>query len=78
MNDTQTSDDDVTRSTGVDPEQHPADAIAELDPADAPAAAERYASELAAELEEAGAASADPVQLQADLGDDDDRSQPDT
>lgn len=75
MNDTHTSD-DVTRSTGADAESHPADAIAELDPADAPAAAEGYASELAAELEEAGAAPTDPVQLQADLGDDD-RSQPD-
>lgn len=78
MNDTHTSDDDVTRSAAADPEPHPADAIARLDPADAPPAAERYASELAAELEESGAASADPVQLQADLGDDDDLSQPDT
>jgi len=49
----------------------PVDALAAMDPADAPGAAERYAAELAAALEEAGAEAANPVQLRADLGDDD-------
>lgn len=49
--------------------QHPAEVLAALDPADAPAVAEKYAYELATELEKAGAAPAEPVQLQADLGD---------
>ena len=48
----------------------PVAALADLDPADAPAAAERYAASLAEELEEAGASPSQPVQLQADLGTD--------
>jgi len=48
---------------------HPVEVLAGLDPAEAPAAAEKYAYELAAELEEAGATPAEPVQLRADLGD---------
>ncbi|MCP3998679.1 MAG: hypothetical protein GY722_26955 [bacterium] len=43
--------------------------LAAMDPADAPGAAERYALELAKDLEDAGAAAPDPVQLSADLGD---------
>jgi predicted component of type VI protein secretion system len=69
MDHTHTSDTGVGPSTEDPMHQHPADALADLDPADAPAPAERYAHELATELEEAGAAPADPVQLQADLGD---------
>jgi hypothetical protein len=69
MNDTHTPEEDVRAANPADvAAEHPADAIAELDPADAPAAAERYASELAAELDEVGVANTDPVQLQADLG----------
>lgn len=45
------------------------DHLADLDPADAPQAAEEYAAKLAADLEAAGAPAADPVQLRADLGD---------
>lgn len=56
----------MTESEGDDP----VDALAAMDPADSPGAAERYAAELAAELEEAGAEAATPVQLRADLGDD--------
>jgi hypothetical protein len=66
MNDTHTPEEDVS---AVVADAHPADAIADLDAADAPAAAEKYASELAAELDEVGVAGADPVQMQADLGD---------
>ncbi len=69
MDHTHTSDTGVGPSTEDPTHQHPADALADLDPADAPAPAERYAYELATELEEAGAVPADPVQLQADLGD---------
>jgi hypothetical protein len=67
MNDTHTFDDDMT----TDPAdgKHPVDELAEMDPADVPGAAERYAATLAAELEDAGAAAPDPVQLRADLGD---------
>lgn len=69
MNDTHTPDDDVPVSAVDGAEEHSVEAIASLDPADAPIAAERYAGELAAELEDVGADSADPIQLQADLGD---------
>ena len=55
-------------AAGPPPEPHPIDNLAALDPAEAPEAAEEYAQELAAELEEAGAAT-EPVQLQADLED---------
>lgn len=67
MNNTHGSDlpDDVTADRD---ETHPADALAALDPADAPAAAEQYAERLAAELEGSGGADSNPVQLQADLG----------
>ena len=67
MNDTHEQDREgaVTGAT----EEHPVDTLAGMDPADAPAAAEGYAAELAAELEDAGASSPDPVQLRADLGD---------
>ena len=65
MNDTHTPEEDVSTAVA---DGHPADAIAELDAADAPAAAEQYASELAAELDAVGVTDADPVQLQADLG----------
>ncbi len=61
MNDTHTSDNDG--------KNHPVDGMAQLDPADTPAAAEQYAADLAAELEQVGETVADPVQLQADLGD---------
>ena len=44
--------------------------LAELDPADAPAAAEALAADLASELEAAGTPAPEPVQLRADLGDD--------
>ena len=47
----------------------PIDELAAMDPADAPPHAEQYAMDLAAELEEVGAAASDPVQLQADLND---------
>lgn len=53
-------------------ENHEEDAVeklAAMDPADAPGAAERYALELAKDLEDADAAPPDPVQLSADLGD---------
>ncbi len=46
------------------------DALAAMDPADAPGAAERIAAELAAELEDAGGTATQPVQLRAELGDD--------
>ncbi len=59
------NEDNMTESDS----QHPVDALADLDPADAPGAAERYAAKLAAELEDAGASAPDPVQLRADLGD---------
>lgn len=59
---------DDTHSGDID-EGDPITELAALDPADAPSAAEAYAAELAAELEEAGAQPAQPVQLQADLGD---------
>ncbi|MEA2002827.1 MAG: hypothetical protein U9N84_13215 [Actinomycetota bacterium] len=72
MDDTHTSDTGVGSSAEDPAHQHPADALADLDPADAPAPAEQYAYELATELEEAGAVPADPVQLQADLGDGED------
>ena len=65
MNDTHTPEEDVSAAVG---NGHRADAIAELDAADAPAAAEQYASELAAELDGVGVTDGDPVQLQADLG----------
>ena len=68
MNDTHANE---TEDTVGDP--NPAtdavDAIAAMDPADAPGAAERLAAELAEDLEEAGASAPDPVQLRADLGD---------
>ena len=51
-------------------EEDPVDALAAMDPADAPGAAERYAAELAVDLEDAGAEATNPVQLRADLGDD--------
>ena len=66
---------DDTHASDIDNE-NPADdteaddavaALAALDPADAPRAAEQYAADLAAELEAAGGQAADPVQLQADL-----------
>lgn len=69
MNDTHTFEPIGDEPPRSDTGRHPVDDIAALDPADAPAAAERYAMELAAELEAAGAAPPDPVQLQADLGD---------
>ena len=51
------------------PEPDFVEALQEMDPADAPGAAERLAADLAADLEEVGAAPSDPVQLRADLGD---------
>ena len=69
MNHTHTSHDDGT-GTGADGEEtHPVDGFAGLDPADAPAAAEQYAADLAAELEQLGESATQPVQLQADLDD---------
>ncbi len=47
----------------------PVEAMAELDPADAPEAAEQLARELAGELEEAGGEATQPVQLRAELDD---------
>lgn len=44
-------------------------ALADLDPAEAPTAAEALAADLAAELEAAGSPPDEPVQLRADLGD---------
>jgi len=58
---------DDTHTTDID-DGDPIAELAELDPADAPKAAEAYAAQLAAELEEAGAPPANPVQLRADLG----------
>jgi hypothetical protein len=67
MNDTHGFEPD--ESLPSDEAQHPVDRLAALDPADAPDVAERYAVELAAELEESGGTAPDPVQLQADLDD---------
>ncbi len=69
MDDTHTFEPTDDELPGNDADGDPIDALAALDPADAPAAAERYADELATELEDAGATPPDPVQLQADLGD---------
>ena len=60
-----TTEHDIARKSEGDT----VEALAAMDPADAPAAAERYALELAADLEDAGAAAPAPVQLSADLGD---------
>ena len=67
MNDTHDSEHDGAAPAGSLPD--PVEAMAELDPADAPAAAEDLARELASELEEAGGQAAQPVQLRAELGD---------
>jgi hypothetical protein len=67
MNDTHTPEGEMTPNPAG--ANHPIDELAALDPADAPGAAEQYAASLAAELEDAGAAAPDPVQLEADLGD---------
>lgn len=69
MNDTHTTGPTNDRSSNDGSPQHPVDELAALDPAEAPAAAEQYARELAGELEAAGAAAPEPVQLQADMGD---------
>lgn len=69
MNDTHTPDDSADAVSSPGPGGHPAEEIAAMDPAEAPAAAERYAAELAAELEGAGGTPQEPVQLQADLDD---------
>jgi hypothetical protein len=69
MNDTHTADIDDGLGHGDSGPGDPIANLAALDPADAPKAAEDYARELAAELEEAGAPPANPVQLRADLGD---------
>jgi hypothetical protein len=67
MNDTHASGiDNENPGDGTKPDDA-VDALAALDPADAPRAAEQYAADLAAELEAAGGQAADPVQLQADL-----------
>lgn len=63
---TNETDDAVTEPT---PDMDAVDALAAMDPADAPGAAERLAATLAEDLEEAGASAPDPVQLRADLGD---------
>ena len=57
-----------THGADID-EGDPIAELAALDPAEAPEVAEGYAAELAAELEEAGAQPARPLQLRADLGD---------
>ena len=67
MNDTHTFDKDADDASDTASSEHPVDKIAAMDPADAPAAAEGFAAELAAELENSGATPPDPVQLQADL-----------
>ena len=67
MNDTHDSEHDGGEPAGS--LQDPIEAVAELDPADAPAAAEDMARQLASELEEAGGQAAQPVQLRAELGD---------
>ena len=69
MNDTHTFDNNSDSPDKDATETHPVAALADLDPADAPAAAERYAAALAADLEDAGAPAPDPVQLRADLDD---------
>lgn len=74
MNDTHTFEPTGNEPPSDGDDRDAIDELKALDPADAPAAAERYAGELAAELEAAGAAAPDPVQLQADL---DDRADPD-
>lgn len=67
MNDTHNSERSDTGASQTPQNGDPIDAMEAVDPADAPALAERYAVDLAAELEESGAAAPDPVQLQADL-----------
>ncbi len=69
MNDTHTAGNDDEAPQDGDDRPDPVDRLAALDPADAPEVAEEYARKLAADLEEAGAPAADPVQLRADLGD---------
>ena len=68
MDDTQTPDSADTDAVAAAAGQRPGD-LAALDPADAPAAAEAYAAQLASELEVAGAKPGEPVQLQAQLDD---------
>jgi hypothetical protein len=72
MNDTHNSEQPDTEASRIPPDGDPIGEMAAVDPADAPVLAERYAADLAAELEAAGAAAPDPVQLQADLGTDED------
>ncbi|MCP4308140.1 MAG: hypothetical protein GY926_26795 [bacterium] len=67
MNDTHNSEPTDPGTPPTPSEGDPIDGIAAADPADAPPLAERYAMDLAVELEESGAAAPDPVQLQADL-----------
>ena len=69
MNDTHTADFDDENPRHEHDSADPIEHLAELDPADAPQAAEEYAANLAADLEAAGAQATDPVQLRADLGD---------
>ena len=68
MDDTQTPEFGNGRE-GSDSEHDALDALAAMDPADAPGPAERLAADLAADLEDVGATPADPVQLQVDLDD---------
>lgn len=68
MDDTQSFDAAHLPVASTNENSDPVTELAGLDPADAPAAAERFAAELADELEAAGAPASEPVQMQADLG----------
>lgn len=72
MNDTHTTADNNDGRTAGSAEQPargaaPAEALAALDPADAPDLAEQLAAELADDLEEAGAPQSEPEQLAVDI-----------
>ena len=69
MNDTHTFDDKSDGTDSGTADQDPVAVLADMDPAEAPGPAERYAASLAADLEDAGAPASDPVQLRANLED---------
>jgi hypothetical protein len=68
MDDTQSSSQDDPSALSDAGSEDPVAALADMDPAEAPTAAERYAATLESDLEAAGASSSEPVQLRADLG----------
>jgi hypothetical protein len=68
MNDTQSAHEPDRSLDQAAIDDDPVTALAALDPADAPQAAEDYAEALEVDLESAGDSSRRPVQMQVDLG----------